>query len=871
MTQAELTSREVLGAATIGALLELERGDEPALCAPGRPPLTYRGLRDHVRRTVASLNARGVGRGDRVAIVLPNGPELASAFLATAAGACAAPLNPAYLEADFRFYLSDLGAKALLVERGSKSPAVAVARELGIAVLQIEWLEQDPAGSFSISGGQTAAAMADGYAGVEDTGLALHTSGTTSRPKLVPLLQRNLMASAGHIVSTLRLSPRDRCCNVMPLFHIHGLIGGVLSSVAAGASVFCLPELGMGQFLGLLAEAEATWYTAVPTIHQAIVAHAEDNRASLDRVRLRFIRSSSAALPPALLQRLERVFQAPVIESYGMTEAAHQMASNPLPPGVRKPGTVGSAAGPQIAIMGEGGKLLSAGARGEVVIRGSNVFRAYENNPEANAAAFAGDWFRTGDEGVLDEDGYLTITGRLNEIINRGGEKISPREVDDVIMDHPGVAAAATFPVAHLTLGEELAAAIVLRPGTALSAQALLGYLRGRLADFRIPRHFAFVEQIPKGPTGKIQRRGLAQLLGLADVAGSGRAAPREQDRPSTPLEARLQVLWQQTLRLERVGLHENFFLLGGDSLQGVELLAAIEEALGHSLPQSALVAAGTVAQMAELIETGAPSECLVPIRATGARPPFFCVHDLSGHVLNLRNLALRLPDDQPFYGIQSVGLDGNEMPLSTIEEMAARYVREIRSVQPTGPYYLGGYSMGGIVACEMTRQLREAGEGVALLALLDTYSGQGRQRVLWPWLRYQWREFWSRRRVYLAQRGRNVAARALAIIRRVRARVLKRAPGAQESVVTGKRRWSVDELNGLAVLSHRMVPCDCDGVLLKAELDPWDHPDRHEGWRKLIRGNLTVRVVGGRHLEILREPHVRAVAAALTEFLAVK
>jgi acyl-CoA synthetase (AMP-forming)/AMP-acid ligase II len=260
VTQAESTSQEAPGASTIGALLELGRGDEPAFLAPGRPAMTYDGLRDHVRRTVAALNARGVGRNDRVAIVLPNGPELASAFLAAAAGACAAPLNPAYLEADFRFYLADLRAKALLVERDSKSPAVAVARELGMTVLQIEWQAQDPAGAFRIASAPTTAVTAGEYAGVDDAGLALHTSGTTSRPKLVPLLQRNLAASASQIVRTLRLTPRDRCCNVMPLFHIHGLVAGVLSSVAAGASVYFLPEFSAMPFFQALVQVKACFY-----------------------------------------------------------------------------------------------------------------------------------------------------------------------------------------------------------------------------------------------------------------------------------------------------------------------------------------------------------------------------------------------------------------------------------------------------------------------------------------------------------------------------------------------------------------------------------------------------------------------------------
>jgi acyl-CoA synthetase (AMP-forming)/AMP-acid ligase II len=350
----------------------------------------------------------------------------------------------------------------------------------------------------------------------EDIALVLHTSGTTSRPKIVPLSQRNLTTSAANIARGLALTPDDRCLVVMPLFHIHGLIGALLASLSAGASVYCPPGFNALRFFAWLDDSEATWYTAVPTMHQAALGRAERNRDILQRRRLRFIRSSSAPLPPPVMRALEETFGCPVIESYGMTEASHQMASNPLPPAVRKPGTVGLAAGPEVAIMGPDGALLGRGTAGEIVIRGASVTRGYANNPAANAEAFRDGWFRTGDLGVLDAEGYLTINGRLKEIINRGGEKIAPREVDDVLLDHPAVAQAVTFALPHDKLGEDVAAAIVLRENCSASEQELREFVAGRLADFKVPRRIVFLPEIPKGPTGKPQRIGLAQRLGLA-------------------------------------------------------------------------------------------------------------------------------------------------------------------------------------------------------------------------------------------------------------------------------------------------------------------------------------------------------------------
>ena len=501
----------------IPALLGAGADDAIALSAPGRPDLAYDGLRRHVEQTVAALNARGIGRGDRVAIVLPNGPEMASAFVSMAAGAATAPLNPAYKQPEFEFYLSDLRAKAVVLIEGDDTPARAAAAALGVPVLEIRANSDNPAGTFQFAtepGGAPAAH--GGMAGPDDIALVLHTSGTTSRPKIVPLLHRNVCATAANIRQTLRLEPADRCMNVMPLFHIHGLMACVLSTLHSGASVYCATGFNALKVFGWFADCDPTWYSAVPTMHQAIVARAPRNTAVVERMNLRFIRSSSAALPTRVMAELEDLFAAPVVEAYAMTEAAHQMTCNPLPPAPRKPGTVGIAAGPDVSVMDADDNLLAPGEEGEIVIRGPNVTPGYENNEAANAEAFTGGWFRTGDQGFRDEDGYFTITGRLKEIINRGGEKISPREVDEVLMDHPAVQQVVTFAMPHPKLGEEVAAAVVLREGAGAGPGDIRDFAAERLAGFKVPRKVVILDEIPKGPTGKLRRIGLAKTLGLA-------------------------------------------------------------------------------------------------------------------------------------------------------------------------------------------------------------------------------------------------------------------------------------------------------------------------------------------------------------------
>lgn len=691
--------------------------EAPAILAPDREALSYGALSAHVAATVRSLRALGVGRSDAVAVVLPQGPELALAFLGVAAGAIVAPLNPTYRSSEFDFYLGDLDAKALIVHAGLDSPARLIAEKRGIPVVELTPVREAGAGSFSLDappGGRPHEGDAE-PAGPDDIALMLHTSGTTARPKLVPLRHGNICASAHNIAATLQLGAHDRCLNIMPLFHIHGLIGATLSSLAAGASLACPPVFSAERFFEWLAALRPTWYTAVPTMHQAILRQADAHRELIARHPLRFIRSSSAALPARVLSELERVFGAPVIEAYGMTEGAHQLASNPLPPRARKAGSVGVAAGPDIAIMDGSGALLAAGVVGEIVVRGANVTAGYRDNPAANAAAFRDGWFRTGDQGYVDADGYVFITSRIKELINRGGEKIAPVEVEEVLLEHPAVAQAVVFPLPHATLGEAVGAAVVPQPGASVSEAALQEYVLERLADHKVPSRVVSIAEIPKGPTGKVQRTTMAAQL--------GERLRNEYLAPRSPVEEQLGALWSEVLGVERVGVRDNFFALGGDSLRASQVFARIGKTFGKSLPPAALLQAPTVEQLAALIEGHETSRsCLVLVQPGGPKPPFYYVHGPGGDVLHARKLALLVGRERPFFGVQARALYGTEPPHRRIEDMAAHYVAEIRRHQPEGPYFLGGFCFGGQVAFEMARQLHMQGQEVALVAMIDSY-----------------------------------------------------------------------------------------------------------------------------------------------------
>jgi acyl-CoA synthetase (AMP-forming)/AMP-acid ligase II len=572
-----------------------------ALLAPGRPPLSYAKLYQQIAGVADTLNQSGLGWRDRVAIVLPNGPEMAVAFLAACSAMTSAPLNPDYSAAEFDFYLTNLQAQALIVDAGTDSPAIKAAQSRGISIIELTPLLNEEAGMFRLAatrGGRHASST--GFAPADDVALLLHTSGTTARPKLVPLTQANLCTSAANIKHTLQLRPEDRCLNIMPLFHVHGLVAALLASLTAGGSVVCTPGFHAPSLFAWFNEFRPTWYTAVPAMHQSLLAYADRSQVAVPSDSLRFIRSSSAALPPQIQRKLQAVFGSPVIEAYGMTEASHQIASNPLPPAKQKAGSVGLAAGLSVAILDDAGNQVPPTISGEIALRGDNVMSGYLENPSANEKAFSNGWFRTGDVGHLDQEGYLYLTGRLGEIINRGGEKVSPREVEEVLLNHPKVAEALSFAMPHSTLGEDVAAAVTLREGAQVNEIDLRTFAAQTLAHFKVPTRIVVIDEIPKGPTGKPQRIGLARKLGL--IASAGNTEGAVYVAPRTPLEESVAAIWAEGLGLESIGIHDHFLDLGGDSVSAAQITGRIVASFRVPLTIVQLFDAPTIAGQSLLV-----------------------------------------------------------------------------------------------------------------------------------------------------------------------------------------------------------------------------------------------------------------------------
>jgi acyl-CoA synthetase (AMP-forming)/AMP-acid ligase II/thioesterase domain-containing protein len=798
--------------------------EAPALLGIGRQPLPYGGLRDLVAGVGSDLRQLGIGRSDRVVLVLRNGPEAGATFLGVAAAAACAPLNPAYRKPEFDFYLADLAPAAVVVEAESDSEVRGAARERGIAVLELHRVG-DEAGRFRLVG-SPGAPSGDGPGGPGDVALLLHTSGTTSRPKLVPLTHANLCISARNVAASLELANRDRCLNVMPLFHVHGLVGAVLASLHAGASVVCTPGLHAPSFFSWLEDLEPTWYTAVPTMHQAVLGRA---RGDVAHGRLRFVRSSSAPLPLQVAEGLEAAFGAPAIEAYGMTEAAHQIASNPLPPGERRPGSVGRATGPEVAILDDEGCPLPPGSNGEVAIRGESVFGGYLGSPDTNESAVADGWFRTGDEGLLDGDGYLFLRGRRKEIINRGGEKVAPAEVEDALLAHPSVGQAVVFAVPDERLGEEVGAAVVPREGSTATESELQQFVAGRLADFKVPRVVTIVAEIPVGPTGKLQRLGMAQLLG---IEGRETAPGPVRSEPRTAVERRLVELWREILDVDEVETDDDFFAAGGDSLLAAEVVSRLQEEGWPELSLTVLVWAPTIAKLAAELERGpaVSTAALVPIQEKGDRRALFFVHALDGEVVRFGALARCLGPDQPFYGLKALGVEEQETRHTRIEEMAGHYLSEVRAVQPRGPYLLGALCMGAPIAIEMARTLVAQGDEVPLLVLVDPHVPVAAT--------------WSRAR-RLAERAR---------------RALGKAPKAEPY-----GDLNTPYLRRMAAIRDEYVMARYPGsvaVVLSDEHAPL-------GWLSAVEGRKEAHELGGVHMELLRWPAVEGVAERIGQALA--
>jgi acyl-CoA synthetase (AMP-forming)/AMP-acid ligase II/thioesterase domain-containing protein len=695
---------------TLGQVIRLNAElfpHQPALVSATFTPLSYQDLQRQLDGIRRQLRQAGLACTARIGVLMPNGPEAILAIVAAACSSIAVPLDPRLTPAEIDRRLDLLHLDALLVPQGIVSDARERAENRGIPIL-----EAAPAGQGRL--GITIAAPACGSPAPDaepDPGapaFILQTSGTTAEPKLIPFSHANMLAAAARMRSWFGLTAQDRCLKVTVFTPL--LTGGSIAVPASGAAV------DLAEWFDML---RPTWYSAGPTLHAAVLDKARTLADVGAMHTLRFVLSGGAPLPREVCTDLERVLAVPVLEHYGSSEAA-QIATNRLPPGPRKPGTCGLPWPDTVAIVAEDGTRLPAGERGEVWVRGPTVTAGYLDAPELNRSAFVDGWFRTGDIGSLDEDGCLSLHGRLSEMINRGGEKIAPAETDAALLRHPAVAEAAAFAVSHPRLGEDIAAAVVLHAGANATPMDLRQFLQGELASFKIPRRIHVVDRLPKGTTGKVQRRRLGAALGAApdEAADPVYAAPRSPQN----LKAELLSLWRRLLKSEVLSDSDDFFECGGDSLLATEMLLELESLVGHPVPEAIMVGAGSIRQLLPRIaEQGTlPSTPLYPLHADGDRPPLYFFHgDFASGGLCMRRLVQLLGPDQPIIAIDPHGLYGEPTPAS-IEAMAADRVPLILERHPGGPILVGGYCNGALVAFEAARLLKAAGREVELVAMVD-------------------------------------------------------------------------------------------------------------------------------------------------------
>ncbi|WP_027532798.1 non-ribosomal peptide synthetase [Bradyrhizobium sp. WSM3983] len=593
--------------AHIGSLLAFHARttpEAPALLAPGRPPLIYGALGAGIAHLVQTLRGRGIAPGDRIAVALPRGADSALALIAVASSCACVPVNPDLTADELQRYFSELKLTALVTRADMNSPSRDVARALDIAVIDFVPGPEANLGGCELIGPAVGPACANGAASAEDDAFILLTSGTAARPKMVPLTHRNVCLSAQNAGRALSLTSHDRLLNALPLFHAHGLISGLLTALAAGSSVIVTGGFDAPSFFGWMRDLQPTWYTAVPTIHRALLTAAEANPERGRSSSLRVIRSASASLAPAILNGLEATFGVPVLETYGMTEAASQIAANPFE--LRKIGSVGRAAGPEIAIMDGTGRELASGAYGEIMLRGPNMSRGYYNDEAATQAAFRNGWFRTGDLGYLDADGYLFIVGRIKDVINRGGQKVSPLEVEEVLLAHPSVLEAGIFAIPHAKLGENVAAVVVLRANSEVTSDQLRQFARKRLAAYKVPSLIRSVAALPKGASGKVKRNALAGLI----------SASRDDDEtllPRNALETQLAEIWANLLELPQVGVDQDVFALGADSLAVTQMRSRLRERFNVDFSFEDIFDCATVGALAARLETTTHRDATLP------------------------------------------------------------------------------------------------------------------------------------------------------------------------------------------------------------------------------------------------------------------
>lgn len=868
----------VASATTVRELIAAQARAAPdmvAIAAPDRTPMSFARLESLVREAIGALGRMGVDRQRRVAIVLPVGPEAVTATLAVMSCAIAMPLNPKLRRAEIESALTLLDAGHVLAEPGSV--AAEAASELGVPLISVSVGAAGVAGEFGIEPKVHATpAHAVRETLPSDVAVVMQTSGATGRPKRVPLTHANLLASAQSSIRTSQVGAGDRFLGAIAMYHVAGA-SVALVSLLGGSGMCCLPGFYGVRFLAWMAEYRPTWMYLSPPALGELLEIVRARGEAFHRGQLRFIRTGSASLSPSLMAEAEEVLGVPIIDVYGTTEASPIITCTPLPPRKRKPGSAGLPAGCEVTILGASDGPLAPGEVGEVLVRGPNVFAGYENDPEADKEAFWNGWFRTGDVGWLDEEGYLFLAGRVREMINRGGEKIFPREVEEALLAHPAILEAAVFPAPCERLSEAVAAAVVVRAGRVATEIQLRRFVARRLTDIKVPARILLVSEIPKGPGGKVQRAGLAAHFNVRIALESPSGRPPFV-APSTPIEQSLAEIWSRVLDTPSIGLHDDFFALGGDSFAAAELMAWVQKefsASAHLLEAIGFLDSPTLAHMASVLEGAGPPagaakqrahSWAIALQPRGRAPGLFMVPGIGSNPIYLLPLANRLGQERPFYALRDPRRVEERGPC-TLEDMAEGCLTAIRTLQPRGPYLLAGHCFGGIIAFEIARKLAAQGETIALLVLFDTPAPHYPDfRRHWPLFAAElWRQFTIA--VRMRQSTASLAKSWQGLRRHVQRRLARRrdiavpAPASDDIIAANLRaasRFRPGEYPGrITILSSE------DHIQTGSPLD------RRLGWRELARGGIEVHLTPGGHLTTISDPYVGPLAERLQKLIA--
>jgi acyl-CoA synthetase (AMP-forming)/AMP-acid ligase II/thioesterase domain-containing protein/acyl carrier protein len=720
-----------LAGKTIGAVIDdhaRRAPDRPAILTETMGSMSYQSLVSHIAKTRDTFRNAGIGSAGRIGIALPSGAEAAIATIATAAHATCVLFHPDAPRDDIVRELDRLPLDAMILPESKTSAAWDVLQDSRTALFAVHPGEDsfDRFGVRCVRPGRSAAASIDDpEAGAE--ALVLRTSATTGLPKLVPVTHANMMEQARKMSRWIGVSATDRAACILPTYYAQGCQTGVLIPLLLGGSVV-IPDAGRfdrrGDWLEYLAP---TWFSAGPTFLLGLLDALERRGDKAPSHALRFVLSSSAHLPQPVREKVETTLGVPVLEFYGMTEGG-MMAANPPPPMRRKPGTAGRAPAAELIVRNAEENDANPGEPGAIFIRGPSVMPGYITDGGPLRTGLQEGWLPTGDIGSIDEDGFLTIHGRLEEFINRGGEKISPLEVEAAMLKHPDVREAAAFALPHPRLGENVAMAVVLKQGASATASDLRRHIRPLLPSFKLPQRIEIVDTLPKGNTGKVLRRALREAV---------ESRERRRAEPESPLEIQIAEIWKRILKTDKIGIDDDFFEAGGDSLIAEQMLLEVEAVVGYPFPVSTLSDASTIRALAQLAlsHSGEKVELLTKVCDGPGKPFFFCHGYYSGHGLYALKLARLIDPPRPIYiihtpaGVIHPPCDQEFKGDLSIETMAQLYVPLLLEAQPNGPFRIGGHCNGGLLAIEIAHQLEKLGRAVELVLMVETVSINSR----WP------------------------------------------------------------------------------------------------------------------------------------------